>query len=323
MYALDPNTQVAILLCAHTGSDPVQPLSQSEYVRLVEWLDGKGYPTETLLSPDNYLILLEGEGQARIPAERVRMLLGRGAQIALWLEKWSNAGMWIASWEDVEYPSALREKLRKQAPVLLYGFGNPVLLQQGGLAIVGSRHTSESLLAAARDIAHQCAHEAWTVISGGAKGVDRAAMLGALEEGGTCVGVLAADLARMATSYTLRDYLLSDKLCLISPYHPQSGFTAGNAMGRNKIIYALAEFALVIACEKGKGGTWAGAIENLRNGWTPLFVYTSADAPEDNAFLLKEGAYPFPAGTEGILREQLSPLVQSKQMKQMALPIEA
>lgn len=323
MYDLQPSTQVAILLCAHTGADAVQPLSQSEYVRLLGWLHEKGYPVDTLLSPDIHLLLLEAEGQIRLPAERVEALLGRGAQLALWLEKWSNAGMWLASWEDSEYPARLRKKLYKQAPVLLYGFGNANLLQQGGLAIVGSRHTSDSLLEWTRRIANQCAQQSWMVISGGAKGVDKAAMQGALEEGGTCVGVLAADLARVATSYALRDYLLSDKLCLISPYHPQSGFTAGNAMGRNKIIYALADFALVIACEHGKGGTWAGAIENLRNGWTPLFVYTGEGAPKDNAALTANGAHAFPYPTEGGLREQLQSISQSLHVGQLALPIQA
>lgn len=322
MDALQPSTQVAILLCAHTGNDPIQPLWQSEYVRLTGWLTDKGYPLETLLSPDIYLLLLEGEEQTGLPAERLKALLERGAQIALWMEKWSNAGMWIVAWQDAEYPRVLHEKLRKQAPVLLYGFGNPSLLQQGGLAIVGSRHTGENLLESARRIANRCAQQSWAVISGGAKGVDRAAMQGALEEGGTCVGVLAADLARIATSYTLREYLLSDKLCLISPYHPQSGFTAGNAMGRNKTIYALAEFALVIACEKGKGGTWAGAKENLQHRWTPLFVMVGEDAPEDNRALLELGARAFPTRIEGLLQEQLLSLVHSAQVGQVALPIE-
>jgi predicted Rossmann fold nucleotide-binding protein DprA/Smf involved in DNA uptake len=201
--------------------------------------------------------------------------------------------MWIASWEDAEYPPTLRYKLGDAAPVLLHGFGDPRLLRAAGLAIVGSRHTNEALLQQAYAIASRCASHGENVISGGARGVDSSAMKGALEEGGTCVGVLAADLARTATSHTLRDYLLTDKLCLVSPYHPQAGFTAGNAMGRNKIIYALAEFALVIASDMGKGGTWAGALENLRAGWTPLFVYTGNDAPEGNIALRDAGAYPF------------------------------
>lgn len=185
-----------------------------------------------------------------------------------WSSCWDAVDNWRCGWRDGATPACssppgmtrntppvLRKKLNHQAPVLLYGFGNPILQQQGGLAIVGSRHASDSLVEVARRLANGCAREGWTVISGGAKGVDRAAMLGAPEEGGTCVGVLAADLARIAASPSLRDYLLGDKLCLISPYHPKSGFTVGNAMGRNKVIYALAEFALVMACEEGRGGT--------------------------------------------------------------------
>ncbi|MDW8104814.1 MAG: DNA-processing protein DprA [Armatimonadota bacterium] len=323
MYPLQPNTQVAVLLCAHTGDDPVQPLSQTEYVRLVDWLKGKGYPLEIMLSPDVSLLLLEMETHTEVSAGRVEALLGRGAQLALWLERWSNAGMWIASWGDAEYPPLLRKKLYKHAPVLLHGFGNPELLKQGGLAIVGSRRASEALLEVTRCVANRCAREGWTVVSGGAKGVDRAAMLGALEEGGTCVGVLAADLARIATSTSLRDYLLADKLCLISPYHPQSGFTVGNAMGRNKVIYALAEFALVMACEEEQGGTWAGAVENLRNGWTPLFVYVGENAPSDNNSLLAYNAYPFVPSEGEMLREQLHNRLRMAPVGQLALPIQA
>lgn len=321
MYSLREETQVAVLLCAHTGSEPAQPLSSSEYVRLVQWLQEKGFPPEALLSPDMHLLLLEAEGALGLSAERLEQLLGCGGQLALWLEGWSNAGMWLASWNDTEYPPVLRKKLNHQASVLLYGFGNPILLQQGGLAIVGSRHASDSLVEVARRLANGCAREGWTVISGGAKGVDRATMLGALEEGGTCVGVLAADLARIAASPSLRDYLLGDKLCLISPYHPKSGFTVGNAMGRNKVIYALAEFALVMACEEGRGGTWAGAVENLQHRWTPLFVYTGEESPTANNTLLQMGAHPFIPSTEGTLREQLQASLQSSPTGQLALPI--
>ena len=34
-------------------------------------------------------------------------------------------------------------------------------------------------------------------------------------------------------------------------------------MQRNKLIYALADAALVVNAEKDKGGTWNGAIEQL------------------------------------------------------------
>jgi predicted Rossmann fold nucleotide-binding protein DprA/Smf involved in DNA uptake len=65
-------------------------------------------------------------------------------------------------------------------------------------------------------------------------------------------------------------------------------------MGRNKLIYVLADYALVIASDMGKGGTWAGATEALKAKWSPVFVLDGPDVPEGNRGLVEEGAIPFP-----------------------------
>jgi len=65
-------------------------------------------------------------------------------------------------------------------------------------------------------------------------------------------------------------------------------------MGRNKLVYALADYALVIASDAGKGGTWAGATEALKAKWVPVFVLDGADVPEGNRQLINKGALPFP-----------------------------
>jgi predicted Rossmann fold nucleotide-binding protein DprA/Smf involved in DNA uptake len=83
-------------------------------------------------------------------------------------------------------------------------------------------------------------------------------------------------------------------LCLATPYSPGAGFSVGAAMGRNRLIYTLADYALVVASEAGKGGTWAGASEALKNGWIPVFVLEHAQMPEGNPLLLERGALPFP-----------------------------
>lgn len=64
-------------------------------------------------------------------------------------------------------------------------------------------------------------------------------------------------------------------------------FQAFAAMERNKYIYAPADFAAVVSSEYPKGGTWAGAAENLRHGWTPMFVRSAENMPEGNARLLE------------------------------------
>lgn len=59
------------------------------------------------------------------------------------------------------------------------------------------------------------------------------------------------------------------------------------AMERNKYIYALSDFVVVVSSDYNKGGTWAGAVENLKNNWVPMFVRKEDDVPEGNIQLLK------------------------------------
>jgi DNA processing protein len=56
---------------------------------------------------------------------------------------------------------------------------------------------------------------------------------------------------------------MEGQLVLVSPYDPGAGFNVGNAMQRNKLIYALADAALVVNSDFEKGGTWTGAVEQL------------------------------------------------------------
>ena len=61
-------------------------------------------------------------------------------------------------------------------------------------------------------------------------------------------------------------------------------------MGRNKLIYGLADYAVVVSSEVETGGTWRGATEALKARWCPVFVRTGDDVPPGNQELLKKGA---------------------------------
>jgi predicted Rossmann fold nucleotide-binding protein DprA/Smf involved in DNA uptake len=96
------------------------------------------------------------------------------------------------------------------------------------------------------------------------------------------------------------------RLTLISPYDPDAGFNTGNAMGRNKYIYGLADAALVVNSSFGKGGTWAGAVEALEHiKEVPVFVRNSGNVPEGNRQLLAKGGKPFPENFGNDLMQQL------------------
>lgn len=60
-------------------------------------------------------------------------------------------------------------------------------------------------------------------------------------------------------------------------------------MGRNKLIYGFADYAVVVSSEVEKGGTWAGATEALKSRSCPVFVRMGDEVPAGNHALIKKG----------------------------------
>jgi predicted Rossmann fold nucleotide-binding protein DprA/Smf involved in DNA uptake len=230
-----------------------------------------------------------GFEDSRITLGRIRKLLERSAALGLVMEKWQRAGLWVMTRSDADYPRRLKQRLKNDAPPVLFGAGNRDLLNRGGIGVVGSRDLDELQLAFTGGLGRDIACQGQAVISGGAQGADEAAMLGALESEGMAVGVLADSLLRASTSARYRKALMRNDLALVSPFNPEAGFNVGNAMARNKYIYCLSDATIVIAATENKGGTWAGAIENLKQGWVPLWV--RQDDVDGNRALVQKGAH--------------------------------
>ncbi len=288
------DTKAVLLLCANLARGEAKPLSPREYnacVRALISLDAR--PCDLLtkgLAPA--LAKASGIDEARLGA-----LLGRGVQLGFALEEWEQSGIWVLSRADKAYPARLKQHLQTQSPPLLFGAGTPSLLEASGLAMVGSRNIDAEAERFARQTAALCASSGMTLVSGGARGVDQISMSAALDAGGTAVGVLADSLLRRSLDRQARNAIAEGRLLLVSPWHPKAGFSVGSAMGRNKLIYALADCTLAVSAEWRKGGTWAGAEEELRRkSPRPVFVRTGPSAPLGNARLLELGAIPWPCG---------------------------
>ncbi|MDG4552372.1 MAG: DNA-processing protein DprA [Candidatus Contendobacter sp.] len=288
---LHTQAQAVLLLTAHlskpTPNEP-RPLSPAEWGRFARWLKEREISPERVLR-DEPARLLAGWMDRTVTLERIHALLNRAGALGLAVEKWQRAGLWILIRADADYPSRLKKHLQADSPPVLFGCGNPRLLDRGGIAVVGSRHASPEDLAFTTRLGAEAALQGLSVISGGARGVDETAMLGALGREGTAVGVLADGLLRAATSTRFRPSLLNGNLALISPFNPEAGFEVGNAMARNKYIYCLADAAIVIAANREQGGTWHGAVENLKHGWTPLWVKSHLEPTSGNAELARRG----------------------------------
>lgn len=60
-------------------------------------------------------------------------------------------------------------------------------------------------------------------------------------------------------------------------------------MGRNKVVYGLADVTLVVCSDDGSGGTWEGAKEALRRRFGTVAVWDGEGAGPGNAPLIKLG----------------------------------
>ncbi|MFN9643927.1 MAG: DNA-processing protein DprA [Cyanobacteriota bacterium] len=269
MPAPSANTQAVLLLTSPllqeggraAGKEPV--LSPAEYAQLAACLQQERVQPADLIngSRDTLLTTLS----ASFAAERLNRLLSRGFQLSQAVEHWANRSISVIGRADAAYPRRFKQRLKRAAPPLLYACGNLELLNAPALAVVGSRNTPEALLQQAEAVGALAAAAGVVIASGAAKGVDETAMLGSLDAGGCAIGVVADSLEKMSARPVWRQALLDGRLLLLSSDAPSARFQVWRAMGRNKLIYALADAALVVSSAKGEGGTWAGATEQLQS----------------------------------------------------------
>lgn len=310
-----------LLLCSALGLDQKKTLGSPAPLTLSEWNKlAARIAASSLKTPAGLLgqAAAELSRVIEIPpeeAERLARLLERGSRLSLLLESLFSSGIWAITRSDPNYPARLRDSLKHQAPTVLFGSGEIQLLQRPGVAVVGSRNIDEAGTAFAQEVGRKATAAGLPVVSGGARGTDRLAMQGALEAGGKAFGILADSLERTIRQPDVRQFLLEGQLVLLTPYAPTAGFSVGAAMGRNKVIYGLAEFAVVVSSDFQTGGTWAGAVEALKAKWCPVVVRAGDDVPKGNRELARLGATPLTTHDLGTMGDLPSWLAQNAQVQ--------
>jgi predicted Rossmann fold nucleotide-binding protein DprA/Smf involved in DNA uptake len=293
---LSADSQVMLLLCSRLGmpSDPdPAPLTLREWNPLARKLQAES------LRPGALFDLTEEDiakqlGLSSEEVGRIGRLFERRGTVAIELERLESLGIRVLTRVDMNYPLRYRQRLKESAPTIMFYAGNRDLLGQPGIAVIGSRNVDKVGQECAAYIGNACAWSGLVLYSGGAKGVDMIGMNATLEGRGTAVGILADSLERAIRIPETRAALSRGDLCLATPYAPNAGFSVGAAMGRNKLIYTLADYAVVVASDVGKGGTWAGATEALKAGWLSVFVIDHPKMPEGNRQLIQKGGLSFP-----------------------------
>ena len=199
---LSPSAQATLLMTSYFGkvaNDGPRPLSIVEWGRFAQWLKEQKRTPDELLTPaaDDLLV---GWRDKKVDTVRITQLLSRGHALALAVEKWQRAGLWIITRADPDYPVQLKAWLKTLSPPVLFGCGERRLLNGGGLAVIGSRNANDEDLAFTQKVGFKAASKGISIVSGGARGVDEAAMLGAVNAGGSAIGIVADSLLRSATS---------------------------------------------------------------------------------------------------------------------------
>jgi predicted Rossmann fold nucleotide-binding protein DprA/Smf involved in DNA uptake len=275
----------ALLLTTRLGDTGAEPLTSAAFWSLVGAVPA---PSELLaISRED---IARRAGLPRDDVLRIERLLSGGTSLAFALERSERQGFVAVTPFDASYPARLRHRLEDQAPPVLFTVGARELLSAGGVGVVGSRAVRPEGAAVARRVA--VAARGRTVVSGGAAGVDREAMTAAHDSGGGIVGYLADSLQRRVREPATRRAVAGGTTCLATPFDPSTGFSAANAIGRNKLIYASADVTLVVACDLDRGGTWNGAIQALRRGYGPVAVWVGPGGGPGNERLVEHGAIP-------------------------------
>ena len=167
----------------------------------------------------------------------------------LWLEKENHHLLTIT---DERYPAHLRDI--SAAPALLYVNGNPELLRDPQIAIVGSRTPTQGGSNNAFEFARHFASVGLCVTSGLALGIDGQAHHGALADDGVTIAVTATGLDRV---YPAKNRALAHQIAergaLVSENPIGTLPRAQNFPRRNRIISGLSIGTLVVEAAQRSG----------------------------------------------------------------------
>ena len=182
-------------------------------------------------------------------------------------------------------------------PLVLYVQGDEtVLTNEMSVSVVGARKASDYGKAVARALSSAMASLGFTIVSGGALGIDSAAHQGALDENGKTICVLGCGLG---TKYLMENQPLRDKIvkngAVITEFPPMTPASRTTFPLRNRIISGLTLGTVVVeageksgslitarlASEQGRdvfavpgdlvSSSFLGTNNLIRNGATPVF----------------------------------------------------
>lgn len=150
------------------------------------------------------------------------------------------------------YPKLLGEVA--DAPEILFVRGDAELLHEPALAVVGTRHPSEEGARRAQKLGHLLAQRHLVVASGLARGIDRAAHVGALSVGGDTIAVLGTPLTTCyPKEHAALQRQISEVGALVSQFYPGAGVRSFYFPMRNAVMSGLCLGTIVVEASETSG----------------------------------------------------------------------
>ena len=257
-------------------------------VRLKALLEKFGSIEAAWKAPEDALIF------AGLPQKALQNLLRIRAQTNLeeiW-NKLQQKGIQVFTWEDDDYPRRLLQI--DQPPPVLYVHGSLIPEDEVGVAVVGTRRLSPYGQQVAGELATFLAANRITVVSGLARGIDRAAHEAALKAGGRTLAVLGSgvDVIYPPEHANLAKRMI-EQGGLISDYAPGTPPDGINFPPRNRIISGLSMAVVVVEADE-KSGALITANFAAAQGREVFAVPGGIYAPQSRGpnRLIRDGAIP-------------------------------
>lgn len=209
------------------------------------------------------------------------------------MKECENNGWHIITPEDDCYPKGFKNL--SDYPLVLYVWGNTeVLKHEVPISIVGTRYASVYGKKIATALSYSLTKAGALVVSGGAKGIDSCAHIGALNAGGKTIAFLGCGLASnyLIENLELRKLIARDG-AVVSEFMPQTQPTKFAFPIRNRLISAFSHGTVVIEAGEKSGSliTARYALEQGRDVFVVPGDIISSNFKGTNR-LLREGAKP-------------------------------
>ena len=274
---MNPRERGFLLLTSHLGDPDRRPLSPAQLRMLASRVQmGESISTDREMTAADLIAL----GYGRDMAAQILRLLEQEDLLDHYLRRAKKQDCVPVTRVSDHYPLLLRQRLGQDSPGCLWAKGDLSLLHTPAVSLVGSRDLGEENRRFSQAVGRYAARQGLTLVSGNARGADKAAQNACLAAGGKVISIVADSLS----SHEQRERVL-----YLSEDDYDTAFSAQRALSRNRCIHTLGRMVFVAQANLEKGGTWNGTVKNLRSGWSSVACFR--DGSEASCRLQDLGAW--------------------------------